>query len=360
VIRIFGAPARYVQGPGAIDQLGELTADLSKRPLIISDADVLPIIAASLDASFAARPHHILSFRGEVTQKAIDALAREAGDVGEAAWDVVIGIGGGKGLDAAKGVALKLGLRFIAVPSIASNDSPTGRSLAIYDENHVMVAIGTLPENPLLVVADTALIANAPVRFLLAGMGDAIAKKFEAERAFADGALNFFGTRPLLTALAIADACYATLLQHGVAAVAAAAAHQPNEAFEAVVEANVLMAGLAWESGGLSYAHAVVRGLVKARGAATAAHGNHVAYGTLVQLAIEGRDELLADVRAFNRSVGLPVSLGDLGMDAPSDAEIAEIGRLTYAGPAGGRIVVDVSPEAIADAIRKVEALTLA
>lgn len=353
MIRIFGGPTRYVQGPGAIGEMGRLTERLTRRPLLIVDADVLPFVEASLFSAFAGRETSTLAFRGEVTRSTINALAGQAGEA-----DCVIGVGGGKGLDAAKGVALKLQLPFIAVPSIASNDSPTGRSLAIYNEDHVLVAIETIPDSPLMVIADTTLIANAPARFLRTGMGDALAKKFEAERAVVDGASNFFGTGQLRTALAIADACYTTLREHGVAAMAAAERHQPNEAFEAVVEANVLMAGLAWESGGLSYAHAVVRGLVKARGAASAPHGDHVGYATLVHLAIEGReDAFICDVMGFNRSVGLPASLVELGMASPTVSEIEEIARLTTIGPKGGRIVVAKSPEIITAAIARVETL---
>lgn len=353
MIRIFGGPTRYVQGPGAISELGPLTERLTQRPLLIVDADVLPLIGAALDQTFAKRQFAKIAFRGEVTERAIDALVAQASEA-----DCVIGIGGGKGLDAAKGVAVRLALPFIAVPSIASNDSPTGRSMAIYDDDHALVAIESIADSPLLVVVDTRLIANAPARFLRAGIGDALAKKFEAERALHDGAMNFFGTGPLRTALAIADACYTTLREHGAAAMAAAERHEVDDAFEAVVEANVLMSGLAWESGGLSYAHAVVRGLVKARGAATAPHGDHVAYGTLVQLAIEGRDDdFIRDVAAFSRSVGLPTSLTELGMADPLAAEIAEIARLTTVGPKGGRIVVAVSTEVIAAAIARVESL---
>lgn len=353
MIRIFGGPTRYVQGPGAIGELGTLTERLTKLPLLVVDADVLRLIEVKLSAAFAGRASTTLAFRGEVTTGAIEKLAEQAGNA-----DCVIGIGGGKGLDAAKGVAYTLGLPFIAVPSIASNDSPTGRSMAIYNEEHVLVAIETIPDSPLLVVVDTQLIANAPARFLRTGIGDALAKKFEAERALADGASNFFGAGQLRTAMAIADACYQTLREYGVAAMAAAERHEPDEAFEAVVEANVLMAGLAWESGGLSYAHAVVRGLVKARGAASAPHGDHVGYATLVQLAIEGRDDaFIRDVIGFNRSVGLPVSLGEMGMTSPKAHEIAEIAQLTTIGPKGGRIVINTTPEAIADAINRVETL---
>jgi len=355
VLKIFGAPSRYIQGPGAIDQIGALTAPVAAQPLVIVDADVLGIVGQRLGAAFRAVPHQILPFRGEVTRGAIDKLAAEGRPFNA---DVVIGIGGGKGLDASKGVALVLALPFIAVPTIASNDAPTGRALAIYDDQHALVAIETIPDSPLMVIVDTALIADAPARFLRAGMGDAIAKKFEAERALSDGALNFFGAEPTLTALAIADACYRTLRAHGQAAIAAAERHIPDDAFEAVVEANVLMAGLGWESGGLSYAHAVVRGLVKARGAARAAHGEQVAYGTLAHLAIEGRsDAFINDLIGFFRQVGLPASLADLGMNEPTPDEIGEIARLTAMGPKGGRIIVAASPHSIAAAIARVEQL---
>lgn len=356
--RIFGAPTRYEQGPGAVGLLGVLTADIGERALIVVDADVLPFVAEALNTAFAARTFEVLPFRGEVTRTAIGTLA-EAGRAFGA--DLLIGIGGGKGLDAAKGTALALDLPFVAVPSIASNDSPTARSLAVYNDDHVLVAIESLSQSPHLVVVDTALIAQAPARFLRSGMGDALAKKFEAEQAVADGAGNFFGGRASITALAIGDACYRTLRTHGVAAMRAAEAHTPDESFEAIVEANVLMAGLAWENGGLSYAHAVVRGLVKARDASMASHGEHVAYGVLVQLAIEDRnDDFIIDIMDFSDSVGLPISLKGLGMANATSDEISEIARLTAMGPQGGKIIVAASPQVISEAITRIERLSSA
>jgi len=355
LLGIFGAPRRYVQGPGAIRELASVRPVLGQRPVAIVDADILPALEADLSAALGQGEYRILAFRGEITRAQIARLIAELDGFGA---DIVIGVGGGKGLDAAKGVAKALEIPFVAVPTIASNDSPTGRSMAIYDDNHVMIAVEFLPDAPALVVVDTAIIARAPARFLRSGMGDAIAKKFEAERAHAYGSKNGLGGKQTLTALAIGDLCYRTLRQYGVAAMAAAEANEVNDAFEAAVEANVLMSGLGWESGGLSYAHAVVRGLVQARDAKNNPHGEHVAYGTLVQLAIEGRDDAFTrDVAGFLRDVGLPTSLGELGMADPTDAEIAEIARLTTIGPVGGMIEVRAAPEQIAAAIRRIEAM---
>lgn len=355
LLATFAAPRRYVQGPGALRELATLRDGVAERPVAIVDADVLPLVEDQLKDALGGGAFLILPFRGEITYAEIDRLR---GQLGDHAPDLVIGMGGGKGLDVAKGVAKAEELPYVAVPTIASNDSPTGRSMAIYDENHTMVAVDFIPNSPVLVVVDTALIAKAPARFLRSGMGDAIAKKFEAEQAHRYGSKNGLGGGQTRTALAIADLCYRTLREFGVAALAAADRHEPDEAFEAVVEANILMAGLSWESGGVSYAHAVVRGLVQARGVKSLPHGEHVAYGTLVQLAIEGRpDAEIAELGAFLREVGLPASLADMTMTDATDAEIDEIARLTTIGPKNGMIEVRQSPAAIAAAIRRVEAL---
>jgi len=353
-MRIFGSPPRYIQGRGAFARLGAEVAQLSARPVMVIDAQVLELLRERLNEIFRGAPPAVLPFAGEVTIATIERLTAEARG---ASADLVICVGGGKALDAAKGVARRLEVPFVTVPTVASNDSPTGRSLAVYDDDHTLVAIEATRTSPLLVLVDTALIVGAPVQFLQAGMGDAIAKKFEAERAVADGATNFFDGSATRLSLMIADGCYRTLREYGAQAVAAAREGVADEAFEAVVEANVLLAGLAWENAGLSFAHAITRGLVKSR-AANAAHGFHVAYATLVQLALEERPAaFLDDLMEFYRAVGLPVRLADLGMAEPTPSEVAQIASLTLQGPQGGRIIVSAGAPQIAEAIERVERL---
>src|SRR5690606_37268041 len=135
---------------------------------------------------------------------------------------VIVGMGGGKALDVAKGGAIRAGLRFISVPTVASNDSPTSTSLAVYDDHHRMVAVESLGRNPEAVVVDTGLIAGAPAQFLRAGIGDAIAKKFEGEASQRFGGFNAHYTYQLRTAAYIADGCYRTIREFGVTAMAAA------------------------------------------------------------------------------------------------------------------------------------------
>jgi glycerol dehydrogenase len=125
---------------------------------------------------------------------------------------------------------------------------------------------------------------------------------------------------------------------------------------EATVEATVLMSGLGFENGGLSLAHSLTRGLVKARDAKNAIHGAHVAWGLLVQLAAEGRDDgFIGDLRDFYGRTGLPRTLAELGMDRPSADEIDEIARWTMTAPHLTNLGVPLTQDMVADAIRRME-----
>jgi len=356
-MRLFGSPHRYFQGPGIFDDLGSVLAAYGPRPLVVIDAFMLETLGARLQATLADTGLQALirPFAGEISYAAIDGLI--AGLDG-ARLSAAVGIGGGKALDAAKGVALKLGMPVVTVPTIASNDSPTSASIAMYDDAHVMIAVDRLPRSPDAVVVDTAIIATAPARLLRAGIGDALAKKFETEGCWHGTGKTPFGTRPLKTAIVIADACYHTLRAYAFEALAAVERREVNEALESVVEATILMSGLGFENGGLSIAHSMTRGLVKAREAKNAIHGDHVAYGLLVQFALEGRGEAeIGDLMAFYCSIGLPCRLADLGMTAPAHADVVDLARWCMTAPHLANLATPVTQAGLEAAIERTERL---
>lgn len=303
--RQFVAPPLYLQGPGALSELPDLAARLGSRPLIVTDAGVINLMAGRLRAVFRDAP--VLMLEGEITPSTISRLAAEGDAVG---CDVVVGIGGGKALDAGKAVARDTGARFISVPTIASNDAPTSRAIALYgDEDHRFM-VETLGRNPDAVVADTEILAAAPPHFLRCGIGDALAKAVEATGCAASPVgRTTLGAYPSIAGLALAKAAHETLHDHAIAALAVAGGGIPNAAFEAAVEAVILMSGLGFENGGLGLAHAMTRGLILAPRTCRHAHGEHVAYGMLVQLALDADNATLREERDFVRSVGLPTML---------------------------------------------------
>lgn len=329
MLRIFAACPYYVQGPQAVREIGPVARKLGVRAAVVVDAYVLDILGSKILASLS-KGDHVLPFSGEITLDVVDDLAS---DVGGRGCDVTVAVGGGKALDAGKAVARRIGSPVITVPTIASTDAPASRGIAIYDVEHRLALVEQLPTNPQAVVVDTEILAEAPPDFLRAGIGDAIAKKFEAEGALSGGGHNKHGTRPLLAGLLAADGCYRVLKQHGAEAIKAAGSGAPTEAFEAAVEACFLLSALGFENTGLSIAHSVTRGLVKARQVKDVPHGYHVAYGLLVQLAVEGKIEEMDGLRSFYRPVGLPATLSEMGMTNASDADFELIAGLTMTSP---------------------------
>lgn len=354
-MRIFAATSRYIQGPGLIDQIGQHVVELGRRAVVITDADVQRLFGQRIAASFAAHGAEasILVFPGEVTLASIAQLTEKARGF---AADIVVGVGGGKSIDTAKGVSRLLQTRFVSVPTIASNDGPASASVAVYDEHHVMAEIQQLKRNPDLVLVDSQAIVGAPVRFLRAGIGDAISKKFEAEACLAANAATLFGGEPSRIGMVVADACYQVIREHGAAALRDAAQRKLTAEVESVIEAAVLLSTLAFENGGLSIAHAIARGFPALQRAAGTLHGMHVAYGLLVQLVLEQREPaFIDDVAACFAELGLPLKLADFGLSDPSQAEIRQLAEGSMVSPSVRRFARALTAEDLVAAIGQVE-----
>lgn len=330
---IFGSPGRYIQGPGTISEIGAAIAQAGRSAAVVADDFVAGIIGEPIAESAAAHGIAVrfLAQNGEVTASAIAAL-RASYDTDPA--EVVVAAGGGKSIDTGKALAHAYGLPLITVPTVASNDSPTSKNYVIYDDNHQLLEVGHLPASPRHVIVDTSLIARAPRQFLLAGIGDAITKRFEAEQCLASGGRNMFGAKSSLAGVALARACYDILRADAPAALERCGTGEPDAAFERLIEAVLLLSGLGFESGGLSIAHAMTRGLSRTAGAGKSLHGFQVAYATLVQLVLEGRDDaFMSDLLDFYRHIGLPVCLGDIGESQITEELLANIAGPTLAAP---------------------------
>jgi glycerol dehydrogenase len=356
-LAILGAPQRYLQGPDALDQLGVVARDHGKKPFVVADDIVETLLGGRITKALRDAGCDPVRgrFSGEITRPEIERLAAACRAAGA---DAVIAIGGGKAIDAGKFVKLQLGLPIIVVPSVASNDAPTSRVIVVYDAHHAIAEILTLPCNPEVVLVDTAVIAKAPARFFAAGIGDALSKKFEAEQGAKGGALNLFKGRPTATAVAMGAMCYDVIRRHGLAAMDAVRRQEVTEDLEHTVEATIFLSGLAFESGGLSAAHAMTRGLTSCAGTRDALHGEMVSFGLMVQLVLEGRDEaFLADLRGFCRAVGLPVSLKDLGLDQPTAEDFRLMAERSMTAAYIKFMTVPVDAGRLQAAIRRADAL---
>lgn len=265
-------------------------------------------------------------FGGECTDAEVGRIADAAGEGGAAA---ILGAGGGKALDAARAAAVDLRLPFVSCPTVASTDAPCSAISIIYSAEGVFQRARLHPVNPVLVLVDTEVIARAPVRTLVAGMGDALSTMFEAKACVAAGKPNTRGGSCSLSALALAELCYRTLLADGVDALKAAKEKQVTPALERIVEANTLLSGLGFESAGLAAAHGVHNALTAAPGTHAYLHGEKVAFGVIVQLMLEKADRKLVDeVLGFCSAVGLPTTLAGIGCEEISESTLAKVAEL--------------------------------
>ena len=333
MLKLFCAPARYVQGRDATDALGSemLHLGLEGPALLIAGATVTQELEGRWRATLGAAKidFSIRIFGGECSQSEIDAGMHDATDRGAR---VIVGAGGGKCLDAARAVASALDLPVVNCPSLASSDAPCSALSVVYTESGVFDRYFFYRRNPDLVLVDTSVVARAPVRYLVSGMGDALATWFEARTVIEAQGANQLGGAPTLTAGALARLCYETLIADGLAAKTAVEARSVTPALDRIVEANTLLSGLGFESGGLAIAHSVSNGLSVAAGTHASLHGEKVAFGLLVQLIVEGRPESEIDeVVAFSRSVGLPVTLAQVGLSEHDPGLIEAIAERTIA-----------------------------
>lgn len=353
-LRVLGAPREYIQGPGALDELPHLCGRYGSGGLLaVVDPFVYGTIRERLESAFARTGQRLewAVFGGECTEAEGERLAGLARDC-----DVVAGIGGGKCIDAGKYAGLHSGKAVFSVPTIASNDAPTSRLIVLYDAAHAVTGTRYLSFNPDVVLADTDIIAAAPPRFLRAGIGDALTKMFEARSVAAGKGGNSFSARPPFVAARLGEICFETIIRSGAPCLQALARGERHADFEELIEALILLSGLTFESGGLSIAHAMVRGLTRVPELSAYLHGEQVAYSVLVQLLVDGDEDMLRRSIAFNRAIGLPVALADFGLSGDRlNQAIETIAAGTLTSPFLGNYPTPIAAADLADAMRRLE-----
>lgn len=331
--RLLLAPSRYIQGAGAMKEIGTHASNFGTKALLTGGRTALSTCAGLIEASLKEKGIECKSesFNGECSNKEIQRLV----GVGKAyGADLVIAAGGGKVIDTGKAVAHAMKVPVIVVPTIASTDAPCSALSVIYTDNHVFESYLVLPKSPECVLVDTAVVAQAPVEFLIAGMGDALATFWEADTCARSCKPNVLtgGTPPTLAALALARLCYDTLLEFGLQAKLAVERNSVTPAVEAIVEANTLLSGIGFESGGLAGSHSVHNGLTVLEGSHDKHHGQKVSFGTLTQLVLEGRpSKNIKEVFKFCKSVGLPITLEEIGLKNPTPEDIRRAAEATTA-----------------------------
>jgi glycerol dehydrogenase len=317
------APTQVLRGEGCLGRSGEAIASLGKRPLILGGDRTLALVREQLNSVF--KKYKLDASEGVYHPDCSESsLASLKAAVKEHQADLIIGIGGGKALDLAKLLAHQCKIPVVTVPTSAATCAAWSALSNIYSNEGAFQYDVALNRCPDLLILDYDLVKTAPQRTLVAGIGDAIAKWYEASVSSGSSTAT----------LIIAAVQQARVLRDILFQKSAAAIQNPGrEEWHEVVDATVLLAGVIGGLGGANCrtvaAHAVHNGLTHILAAHNVLHGEKVAYGILVQLrleemiqgnqlAVSARQQLLS----FYNEIGLPTSLEDLGLKDVSLAQL--------------------------------------
>ena len=358
MIRIMIAPNRYIQGPNVLKETGKYIVHLGSKVFFIGGPTALSIVKDQVSASLKENSMESLfeAFSGECTRASAAQLLENAKKFGA---DVVAGVGGGRAIDTAKAVSHELGSALVIIPTVASNDAPCSALSVQYKENHMLDRFLILKRNPDVVLVDSKVIAEAPTRYFVAGMGDALATWFEAFTCTKSSAKNLPGGVTTAAALYLARLCYDTLMEYGVSAKLAVEQNVVTPAVEKVIEANILLSGLGFESSGLAAAHGIHEGVHALEGTEGALHGELVAFGALAQLVMENYTKGEIDtVIDFCKAVGLPVTLRQLGVSDTSPENLMKAAEVAcMEGLTTHNSYFEINPELVLGAIIGANAL---
>jgi glycerol dehydrogenase len=308
------SPGKVIRGAGVLSTVAVEVANLGTRPLIIAGNQTINISQKSLQPLFQSPEIDpiCVSYGADCCEASLKALGQQAR---EHRADVIIGFGGGKALDTAKLVAHQLQLPVVTIPTSGATCAAWTALSNVYSETGAFLYDVALSRCPDVLMLDYDLLQTAPQRTLVAGIGDAIAKWYEA--SVSSGHLE--------ETLIIAAVQQARVLRDILLQKSATALQSPgSQIWQEVVDCSVLLAGVIGGLGGAQCrtvaAHAVHNGLTHICGH-NSIHGEKVAYGILVQLRLEEMiqgNQLAASARQqllkFYAEIGLPQRLADLGL----------------------------------------------
>lgn len=269
--------------------------------------------------------------------------------------DMILGVGGGKCLDTVKLAADKLGKPVFTVPSIASNCAPVTKISIMYHADGSFCDIPVLEQAPVHCFINPRIIMAAPIRFLIAGVGDALAKHVESSWSAKAGEALDYGSDFGITAGAM---CFYPFLREAQQALEDFKNGVVSEALENTLLNVIVSPGIVsvsvhpYYNGGI--AHSLFYGLTsRSHIEKNHLHGEVVSYGTLVNLMADGDYEKLKPTWELNKTIGLPTCLADLELE--KDDPLDDVLELTLANQELVHTPYPVTKESIREAILKLE-----
>jgi len=350
------APAKYVQGKDAFLKTHQNVKDLGHSFLFICSRSGYKLAKPKVEKSFINSGSKLIFeiFNGVSSTSEIQRMQHI---IKENNIDVVGAIGGGSAIDTAKAAAHYEHLPVVIMPTVVATDAPCTGLSVIYNDDGTFNQYLFYPKNPDAVIVDSSIIAKAPTKFLVAGMGDALGTYFEARACYKSNAPSLENGGITKSAMALCKLCYDTLIDDGYKAKVAVEQGLLTPAVESIIEANTYLSGVGADNGGLAAAHSVYNGFTALEECENTMHGNIVAFGTIAQLILENAPmEEINHVIRFCVSIGLPITLEELGVTDTKRVRLAT-SHACAKGESIHNMLGDVTSEQLFDALLTADAI---
>lgn len=346
----------YTIGTDAFCGIPKICGALGKRVLIIGGKTALEKsldkLKAALNGCFEIAGTVV--YGKECTEERMREIAGEFADKGV---DFIIGAGGGKAIDTAKGTAYFLGVPIITVPTIASTCASASALSVVYTNNHVFSKFMHYKKPAYHCFIDTEIISEAPADFLRAGIGDTMAKYYEVTFS-ARGRQTTYSDE---MALAISRMCSEPLRRDAYEALSACRENRSCEALENIARIIIISTGMVSmlinEKFNGAAAHALFYGLTNLDGFEEKfLHGDVVGYATIVQLVLDNQINEALKVKSFLKGLGIETTLRERGI-IPERTAFEKVLSSAVNDPDMEVIPYDITKDMIFDAIIKAENL---
>lgn len=293
----------------------------------------------------------IFHFGGEASVENIERLKAIPG-VQEA--DMIFAVGGGKSIDTGKVLAHITNRPFFTFPTIASTcASCTSLGILYHPDGSLReYSISDIP--PVHIFIDSKIIADAPDKYLWAGIGDSMAKYFETSVSSRGDEL----THSQSMGVYLGNMCNDPFVKYGEKALNDCRNHIVSLELEEIIMGIIVSTGFVSNlvsmdiTSGL--AHAVYNGFtvlpqIEEYGHL---HGEIVSYGILILLISDNQKEEFERIFKFNKSIGLPTKLSDL------HSSMEDVGKVIEKALKGidlNHYPYQVTPEMIKEAMKFLE-----
>ncbi len=317
---------RYLQGSGILEAIADEVLRLGcKQPFVMGGKTALSLTRAQIESSLAAKEMtaNFYTYAGfcckETCAELMDTEAFKT-------CDVVIGVGGGNLMDAAKYCGVMSNRPVINVPTSAATCAAFTPLSVCYSKEGRSVGTTHHKTEVNCVIADTAILCRQPVRLLLAGVYDSIAKIHELRQRM-QGISVDDGDIGLYSSYHLSEFAADFLSNRLEACCADVKAGKDTKLVQdmcwVLIALTGVISGLARGSNQTAIAHKVYESLraLFPTEVYSYLHGEMVGMGLVVQIAYNGEGDPAA-FRARMRELGMPVTLSDVGV-APTDENLA-------------------------------------